>query len=177
MCFVEVDVRREDGKPIAHCTTAVRGRFSKPEPELYVSAGDHGQSDPGAMGPHVGKMPFTAARGLVVEHMTGGTSRIRMPWRDANGDAHGGTAEGAVLALLDTTGAMASWAETGPGRFKASTPSMQAQVLAPVEQVDLVAYGRLVQRCDEIFWSDVEVTSAEDRRVFARGTVIYRIVT
>ena len=51
------------------------------------------------------------------------------------------------------------------------------EILAPVERVDLVAYGRLVQRCDEIFWSDVEVTSAEDRRVFARGTVIYRIVT
>jgi uncharacterized protein (TIGR00369 family) len=177
MCFVEVDVRREDGKPIAHCTTAVRGRFGKEAPELYVSAGDRGESDPGAMGPHVGVMPFTAARGLVVEHMTGGTSRIVMPWREANGDADGGTAEGAVLALLDTAGAMAAWAETGPGRFKASTPSLQAQILAPAPPLDLVAYGRLVQRCDEIFWSDVEVASSADRRVFARGTVIYRIVT
>lgn len=177
MCFVEVDVAREDGKPIAHATAAVRGRFGAAPAAPYVSAGDDGRSEPGPMGPHVGKMPFTAARGLVVEHMTGGTSRIAMPWREANADASGGTHEGAILALLDTTGAMAAWAETGPGRYKASTPALQAQMLVPPEGVDLVAYGRLVQRDTELLWSDVEVTSAADRRVFARGTVIYRIVT
>lgn len=177
LCFVEVDVKREDGKPIAHATAAVRGRSGGEPTSLYTAAGDHGLAEPGAMGPHVGKMPFTAARRLDVQHMTGGTSRIVMPYHDANGDAGGGTHEGAVLALLDTTGAMASWAETGPGRYKASTPSMQAQMLAPPEKVDLVAYGRMVQRDDEIFWSDAEVASAVDGRVFARGTVIYRIVT
>jgi uncharacterized protein (TIGR00369 family) len=177
LCFVEVDVKREDGKPIAHATTSVHGRFGGAAPSLYTAAGDQGQSDPGAMGPHVGRMPFTAARRIHVEHMTGGTSRIVMPYHDANGDTGGGTHEGALLALLDTTGAMASWAETGPGRFKASTPSMQAQILAPPEKVDLVAYGRMVQRDNEIFWSDAEVASAVDGRVFARGTVIYRIVT
>jgi uncharacterized protein (TIGR00369 family) len=177
MCFVEVDVAREDGKPIAHATAAVRGRFAAPPAQVYVGAGDHGQSDPGQMGPGVGKMPFTAARGLVVEHMTGGTSRITMPAQAANADASGGMHEGAVLALLDTTGAMAAWAITGFGPYKASTPALQAQVLMPPEGVDLVAYGRCAQRDSELFWSEVEVTSAADRRVFARGTVIYRIVT
>ena len=129
------------------------------------------------MGPHVGKMPFTAARKLEVEHMTGGTSRIVMPYHDANGDAGGGTHEGAVLALLDTTGAMASWAETGPGRFKASTPSMQARIHSAPIREDLVGYGKMVQRDNEIFWSDVEVATVGDGRVVARGTVIYRIVT
>ena len=42
---------------------------------------------------------------------------------------------------------------------------------------DLVAYGRCVQQDNEIFWSDVEVASAADGRVSARGTVLYRIVT
>jgi len=177
MCFVEVDVSREDGKPIAHATAAVRARFGAPPAELYRSAGDHGRSDPGQMGPHIGKMPFTAARGFVVEHMTGGTSRIVMPARAANADASGGTHEGAVLALLDTTGAMAAWATTGPGPYKASTPALQAQILAPPEGGDLVAYGRCVQRDTELLWSEVEVTSAADRRVLARGTVVYRIVT
>jgi uncharacterized protein (TIGR00369 family) len=177
MCFVEVDVAREDGKPIAHATAAVRARFGAPPAQVYVSAGDRGQSEPGRMGPGVGKMPFTAARGLHVEHMTGGTSRIAMPARDANADASGGTHEGAVLALLDTTGAMAAWATTGVGPYKASTPALQAQILTPPEGVDLVAYGRCVQRDSELLWSEVEVTSAADRRVFARGTVVYRIVT
>ena len=100
-----------------------------------------------------------------------------MPLQESNGDADGGVHEGAVLALLDTTGAMASWAETGPGRFKASTPSMQAQLLAPPAREDLVGYGRVVQRDRELFWSDVEIASAVDARVYARGTVIYRILT
>jgi len=177
MCFVEVDVAREDGSPVAHATAAVRGRFGAPPVVPYRSAGDDGRSEPGPMGPHIGSLPFAAARGMVVEHMTGGTSRLVMPWREANADASGGMHEGAVLALLDTTGAMAAWAETGPGRYKASTPALQAQFLAPPEAVDLVAYGRLVQRDAELLWSDVEVTAADDRRVFARGTVIYRLVT
>jgi uncharacterized protein (TIGR00369 family) len=177
VCFVEVDVSREDGKPIAHATTAVRGRFDAPPAELATSAGDHGQSDPGPMGPHVGKMPYTLGRGLDVEHMTGGTSRITMPGSESNADSGGGVHEGALLALLDTTGAMAAWAETGPGRYKASTPSMQARILAPPTGEDLVAYGRMIQRDAEILWSEVEVASAASARVCARGTVVYRIVT
>jgi uncharacterized protein (TIGR00369 family) len=176
LCFVEVDVKRADGKPIAHATTAVRGRFGAEPASLAISAGDHGEADPGVMGPHVGQMPYTLARGLVVEHMTGGTSRITLSARDANADTGGGLHEGAVLALLDTTGAMAAWAETGPGRYKASTPSLQARFFAPPPGEDLVAYGRMVQRDAEMLWSDVEVATAREGRVFARGTVVYRIV-
>ena len=62
---------------------------------------------------------------------------------------------------------MASWAETGPGPFKASTPSLQAQVLAPSPKQDLVAYGRVVQRDGALFWSDAEVVGAADGRVIA----------
>ena len=57
-----------------------------------------------------------------------------------------------MLALLDTTGAMASWAETGPGPFKASTPSLQAQILSPPVEQDLVGYGWLVQRDGDVFY-------------------------
>lgn len=177
MCFVEIDVSRADGKPIAHATTAVRGRFGADPAQLALSPGDHGQADPGPMGPHVGRMPYTAARGLEVEHMTGGTSRITLPAREANADAGAGVHEGAVLALLDTTGAMAAWAETGPGRYKASTPSLQARFFAPPPDDDLIAYGRMIQRDAELLWSEVEAVSARDARVFARATVVYRIVT
>jgi uncharacterized protein (TIGR00369 family) len=122
-------------------------------------------------------VPFIGNRGIVVEHMSGGTSRLVMPFRDDNADLAGGVHEGAVLALLDTAGAMASWAESGPGRYKASTASIQVQNLAPAPKADLVAYGRCVQRDREFFWSDVEVASAADGRITARGTVLYRIVT
>ena len=176
LCFVAVDVRTEAGKAIAHVTSAVRGRFGIDASDLYTSAGDHGQSDPGTMGPHIGSIPFIGNRAIAVEHMVGGTSRLVMPWHDPNGDLAGGVHEGAALALLDTAGAMASWAETGPGRYKASTPVIQAQILAPPPHADLVAYGTCRQRDREILWSDVEVADAADARVYVRGTVIYRIV-
>ncbi len=176
LCFVEVDVETGEGKPIAHATTVVRARGGR-APELPISAGDDGASDPGAMGPHLGRVPFIGERGIRAEHMTGGTSRLVMPWKDDNADLAGGVHEGAVLALLDTAGAMASWARTGHGPYKASTPSMQAQLLAPAAKEDLVAYGRNVQRDDEMLWSDVEIAGASTARVFARGTVLYRILT
>jgi uncharacterized protein (TIGR00369 family) len=177
ICFVEVEVETSDGKPIAHVTSTVRGRFGAESPPPLRSAGDRGEADPGPMGPHIGRVPFIGNRGIAVQHMAGGASRLVMPWLDSNADLDGGVHEGAVLALLDTAGAMASWAETGPGRFKASTPSIQAQILAPAPRTDLIAYGRCTHRDNEIFWSDVEVASVAEGHVCARGTVIYRIVT
>jgi len=177
LCFVEVDVATAAGKPIAHATSAVRARFGADEPERAVVAPDHGESDPGRMGPHLPSIPFIGARGIAAEHMTGGTSRITMPASEANRDASGGLHEGAVLALLDTTGAMASWAESGHGPYRASTPAMQAQIVGAPPGEDLVAYGRCVQRDAEIFFSQVDVATAGERRLVARGTVLYRILT
>lgn len=176
-CFVEVDVATAEGKSIAHATAMVRARFGAPEAALAAATGDDGAADPGRMGPHVARLPFLVARGVRIVHMAGGRSRLAMPLADANRDAAGGVHEGAILALLDTTGAMASWAATGPGPYKASTPALQAQLLAPAPATDLVAYGRVVQRDGEAFWADVEVAGAADARVVARGTVLYRIVT
>jgi uncharacterized protein (TIGR00369 family) len=177
MCFVEVDVQTAGGKPIAHATTAVRGRFGAEESLPARVGGDHGDAEPGPMGPLIGSIPFVGNRGITVEHMSGGTSRLVMPFREANGDSGGGVHEGAVLALLDTTGAMASWAESGPGRYKASTPSIQAQLLMVPPKQDLVAYGSCVRRDREIFFSAVDVATASDAVLVARGTVIYRILT
>ena len=177
MCFAEVEIETEDRKPIAHVTAMVRARFGAPAPALPKSAGDHGRAEPGTMGPHIGAIAFIGNRGIRVEHMTGGTSRLVMPFRDTNADQDRNVHEGAVLALLDTAGAMASWAETGPGRYKASTPAIQAQILAPAGQGELVAYGRCVLRDRELLWSDVDVVRRDDAAICARGTVVYRILT
>ena len=177
LCFVSIDVKTLEGKPIAFVVTTVRGRCGAEPAKTVVSAGDHGEADPGPMGPHIGRVSFIGNRGIAVEHMAGGTSRLVMPYAEDNADLAGGVHEGAVLALLDTAGAMASWAESGPGRYKASTTSMQLQNLGPAPEADLVAYGRCVQRDREIFFSDVEVANAADGRVCARGSVLYRIVT
>ncbi len=177
LCFVEVKVRSEGERAIADAILAVRGRCGAAPVDLLTSSGDGGEHDPGPMGERVGGVPFIGSRGIEVELMRQGRSRLRMKWRPENGDLDGGTHEGAALALLDTAGAMAAWAVTGPGRFKASTPSIQAQILGPPPAGDLVAYARVIQQDNEIFWCDVEVAAAADQRICARGTVLYRIVT
>ena len=73
--------------------------------------------------------------------------------------------------------AMAAWAESGPGPYRASTPSLQLQNISAAKREGLVAYGRCVQRDQEIFWTDVEVASQETGEVRARGNVLYRILT
>ncbi len=177
LCFVEVSVRTAEGRPIAHATSAVRGRFCADPAPAVRCPGDDGAAEPGPMGPLIGRIPFMGKRGIRVEHMSGGRSRLTMPLADANRDASGGVHEGAVLALLDTTGAMASWGKVGPGRYKASTPTIQAQIIAPPPGADLVGYGRVVRHDPPLFWSDVEIASAAEGETVARGTVLYRIVT
>ena len=178
ICFLEVNVHTESGKPVSRGLCTVRGRFGDTGSEPVIFAGDHGESDPGAMGPALaGRVPFIGRLGLNVQHMAGGTSRINMPFIDINADAHGGVHEGAILAHLDTTGAMAAWAETGPGKFKASTVGVYAQMVDWVEGKELIAYGRVEQRDREIFWTQVDVATASTSRTVARGQVLYRIVT
>ncbi|MCG8589627.1 MAG: PaaI family thioesterase [Proteobacteria bacterium] len=177
LAFASVSVRTEDGKPVAQGLVSVRGRFAaalSPPPEAL---GDDGAEDLGPMGPFLQRVPFHGKLGLSAEHMAGGRSRIVMPWCESNADAAGGVHEGALLALLDTTGAMAAWAETGLGRFKASTPGIQARIFAPPPRAELVGYGRVLYRDRELFFCEVEIVDREHHRAIARGTVNYRIVT
>jgi uncharacterized protein (TIGR00369 family) len=179
LCFVDVTVTSESGKDVSHATLMIRGRQGADANEGPVSNAVTEGNEPGEMGPAITQMvPFIHERGIVIEHMAEGKSRLLMPWQDSHSDSvSGGTHEGAALALLDTAGAMAGWAVTGPGRFKASTPSMQAQVLAAPPKGDLRAYANVTYRDNEIFYSDVDVVGIEDGRTCARGTILYRIIT
>jgi uncharacterized protein (TIGR00369 family) len=180
LCFVEVTVTSESGRDVSHATVLVRGRAgAEPNVGPPTQAVSAEGNDPGKMGGAVtASVPFIHERGIVIEHMADGQSRLRMPWQESHGDlTNGGTHEGAALALLDTAGAMAAWAVTGPGAYKASTPSMQAQVLAEPPAEELVAYAQVSHRDNEIFYSDVEVASANSGAVCARGTILYRIIT
>lgn len=177
LAYVEVDVTGDTGKAVAKGLVTVRGRFGDDPVLTPVADGDDGEADPGPMGAFIGAVPFHSALGLDVEHMVGGRSRIVMPGQAGNHDAAGGVHEGAVLGLLDTTGAMAAWAQTGPGRFKASTSGLQARFLEPPPAGDLIGFGRVRHHDRELLLCDVEVCRATDRRVVAHGTVNYRIVT
>lgn len=179
LCFVESSVFSESGKHLTHATLMIRGRQGADESVGPQTLGDDGFADSGVMGPIVtDAVPFIKSRGMQIENMSEGQSRIVMPWKDTHADiVTGGTHEGAALALLDTAGAMAGWAVTGAGPYKASTPSMQAQILATPPKGDLVAYAKVRHQDNEIFYSDAEVASVETGQVCAKGTVLYRIKT
>jgi len=114
LCFAETTVTEVDGKSIAQISTVVRSRDDVPGRALPAARGDDGATDLGPMGPFVGSMPFSQARQLTVQHMADGRSRLVMSLGDANAELDGAFHEGAVLALLDTTGAMGAWSVVGP---------------------------------------------------------------
>lgn len=175
LCFVSIEITTRNGQAIAQALATVRARFDHPQTELPQTFGDSGETDPGPMARFIVQQPFIAARGMRIENMAKGMARIAMPASKANADGDGRVHEGAVLALLDTTGAMAAWARTGPGRFKASTASIQIQTLAPPSAGDIVAYGRCIHQDREMLWSDAEVVDTASGCVTTRGTVFYRL--
>ncbi len=175
LCFVDTTVEKLDGAPIAAATAVARARFDRAPLNLPLTFGDDGETEPGALASVLEKAPFMANRRMSIDHMAGARSRVTMPLCDENAAETGALHEGAILALLDTAGAMASWATAGIARWKASTASLQAQSLAPPPSGDVVAYARCIHRDQEMYWSDVEVAEASSGRVTTRGTVFYRL--
>ncbi|HEX4862605.1 MAG TPA: PaaI family thioesterase [Acidimicrobiales bacterium] len=179
LAHVEVDVASASGKPVAKGLVTARARFGARAP-LPAEPGGFGSdvaTDPGPMGPFIGSIPFHAALGISAEHMAGGISRIVMPEKHSNAGSEGDVHEGAIMALVDTTGAMSAWAKTGPGRYKASTPGLQARIFDPEPRGDLIGYGRVVHHDRELLFCDVEIRTTGTERLVADGTVNYRIVT
>ena len=100
-----------------------------------------------------------------------------MPFRTELGDGSGAVHEGALAALMDTTGALASWSLTGLDlRYKASTVGIHANFHAAPRGEDVVAHARTLRRNNEIFLNQVAVSGRSDGGVVAAGTVTYRIV-
>lgn len=176
LCFVEVTTHTKDGKATGHATLAMRGRMGLAPAKMVKCPVDAGGAEVSPMGKMMGSVSFIASRGLKAEQMADSRARMVMPDIEANRDLNGGHHEGAVLALLDTCGAMAAWAETGPGPYKASTASIQAQLQKPQPTGELVAYAHVVNRDNEIFWSHVDVAERQSGDLVAQGTVLYRIV-
>jgi uncharacterized protein (TIGR00369 family) len=112
---------------------------------------------------------------MQITHMRDGTARVDMPWAPDNADADGRVHEGAVAALLDTAGAMASWSIVGLDfRYKASTVAIHASFHAPAAGEAVVAHARTLRRANESFLNTVTVSAGG--RTIATGSVTYRIV-
>jgi uncharacterized protein (TIGR00369 family) len=180
LTFVEVDVHTDAGKPIARGLTVRRN--APPSPVDRVRAArERVPASSDAPPPGFTKLftmaPFMARLGLQVVRVENGEAIVRLPWLAANTDADGTLHEGALAALADTTGAMASWSLVPlDPRNKASTPVVHLNVHRAVRDEVVVAHARTLARCDEIFTNAVTVLSEASGTVIATATVTYRIV-
>jgi len=182
LVYSDVDVRTDAGKQIA------KGLVTHRIVERAAVAAQRQRSTPAEPAPdgsaEVPKnaavfvsLPFISRMGMSVTHARDGEAFMRMPSAAHIADADGAVHEGALAALIDTSGAMASWSITGLNfRYKASTVGVHVSFHARAAGEDLVAHARTLRRNDEIFLNQVTVSGAQSRRVFAGGSVTYRIV-
>jgi uncharacterized protein (TIGR00369 family) len=183
--YADVEVHTDAGKPIAKglvvhrtvaCGAADAGERQHTK-TVEAPAGAQGEDDVPARARMIVSVPFMAGLRLAIRRMRDGHAVIDMPFAPEKTDGGGALHEGALAALLDTTGAMASWSITGIDfRYKASTVAIHASFHAPAAGEDVVAEARTWRRNDEIFLNQVTVSGAASRRVLATGSVTYRIV-
>lgn len=180
--YSRVDVRTDAGKRIAIGLVTYRlfDRAAKPaaaerQMALPPPAAPAGEKVRGADA--FVMAPFISRLGMTVEAAHGGESVLAMPFRADNADDTGAVHEGALAALIDTTGALASWSLVGLDmRFKASTVGIHANFHASAAGEDVVALARTMRRNNEIFLNQVTVAGRTSGALIASGSVTYRIV-
>lgn len=180
LCFVEVDVRTDAGKPIARGLATHRSAPPGDADRQLLRDPDDGLAPSEALPGFVRfftAAPFMARLGIRGLRAEDGTAAAALPWSAAHTDVTGGLHGGAVAALIDTTGAMASWSLVPlDPRNKASTPALHVTHHSPAYDEDVVADAITLRRADELFTNQVTVRGATSGRLIATGTVLYRIV-
>ena len=181
--YCDVDVRNDGGKAIAKGLvthrTLERGSAPPPADRQRVSMAEPSveEGDVPPLAKAIVSVPFMKGLGLRIAHMRDGHAVVQMPFtadKSVDGEA---IHEGALAALLDTTGAMASWSIVGLDlRHKASTVGIHVSYHGPAAGEDVVAEARTWRRNNEIFLNQVVVSGRTSERVVATGTVTYRIV-
>jgi uncharacterized protein (TIGR00369 family) len=183
LVYSAVDVRTDAGKRIAIGLSTHRGfdvaanplaaerQFALPGPAAS-SATDlvHGARA-------FVMSPFMARLGIGVERAHGGAARLVMPCTADKCDADGAIHEGALAALIDSSGALSAWSLVGLDmRFKASTVGIHVSFHGRAPGEPVVAHARTLRRNNEIFLNEVTVVARESGAVLASGAVTYRIV-
>jgi uncharacterized protein (TIGR00369 family) len=182
LTYVDVDIRSDAGKRIAKGlvtyravdpsqfpSAGARQRFGVPE---VVAAREPLRGARAFMA-----VPFIARLGMELRHARDGEAVLSMPFKAENADHDGAVHEGALAALIDTSGALASWSITGLDfTYKASTVGIHVSHHVAARGEDVLAHARTWRRNNEIFLNQVTVSGAASGRVVATGSVTYRIV-
>jgi len=180
LAYASVEVRNDAGKALATGLVTHRMAAGSPadrERALAPDTAPPAAAEVPSLARAIMGVPFIAGRGMRITHMHEGRSQVVMPWMPANAGPAGTVHEGAIAALLDTAGAMASWSVVGVDfRYKASTVGIHASFHAPAHEEDVVADARTLLRANESFLNTVTVRGGTSGRTIATGSVTYRIV-
>lgn len=179
LAYAAVDVATDAGRVVATGLITHRMAPAGPTDRELTSPPDEirATGDVPKLARMLVAVPFIARRGMQITHMRDGQARVEMPWMPDNGDWAGHVHEGAIAALLDTAGAMASWSLVGLDfRYKASTVAVHASFHAPAIGEEVVAHARTIRRANESFSNTVTVSGSTSGRTVATGSVTYRIV-
>jgi len=180
LAFVEVDVRTGAGKAIARGLVTHRSGEPGGSDRQLIRDPEASLEPDGELPPFARiftAAPFIARLGIEARHAADGAALTLLPWRDANADRDGALHGGAVAALIDTTGAMASWSLVPlDPRNKASTPALHVTHHTPAHGEPVLAEATTLRRNDELFANEVTVRGGDSGRLIATGTVLYRIV-
>jgi uncharacterized protein (TIGR00369 family) len=180
LAFVAVDVATGAGKAIASGLVVWRGGDDGPADRQRLATAAATAASEARLPSFVRfftAAPFMSRLGIAARDVGDGTARAGLPWQAANAGATGALHPGAVAALVDTTGALASWSLVPlDPRNKASTPALHVAWHAAVRDEGVTASATVVRRTDELFQSTVAVHGDVSGRLVATGTVTYRIV-
>jgi uncharacterized protein (TIGR00369 family) len=182
--YSDVDVRNDAGKRIAKGLVTYRAFDVTSVPAAAQRQRETTPSLPAAATHQLVAhargfvmVPFIARLGMQADHASDGQAVLHMPFKTENADADGAVHEGALAALIDTTGALASWSITGLNfAYKASTVGIHVSHHTRALREEVVAHARTLRRMNEIFLNQVTVSGRDSGRVVATGAVTYRIV-
>ncbi|HVN64253.1 MAG TPA: PaaI family thioesterase [Candidatus Binataceae bacterium] len=178
LAHVRADVTSSTGKPIATGTAIFR---AVPGPENTAGSA---ANPPFAVETHdipsLARMltaaAFIAKLDINLDYYYQGRARLKMPFRADLADDTGTIHEGALGALIDTSGAMAAWSLIKPaGGMRVSTVSIDVNFFASAPGKGVTAYSYNLARRKELYFNRVDIL-ADDGTIVACGSVIYRIV-
>ena len=120
--------------------------------------------------------PFVQELGVTLVEIEDGRALRSLPFRHELSTV-GDMVHGAAIAgLMDIAAMCASWAGAEiPDKLRGVTVSMATEFIASAHAEDLVAEGTLLRRGASLCATEVEIRTASDQRLIAKGLATYKV--
>jgi uncharacterized protein (TIGR00369 family) len=175
--FLQASVQTHEAKPICQGLMIYRAPdYAGSPPRLYSRPVLLPELPPGPQAqPILREGDFIGALQIATAHESPGRVCLTMPCAAAYVDERGQLHEGALAALLDIAGTLASWTLVRRQGSRGATIGMQLSYVTPTQEA-VMATAYVQQRSEEVFLSTVQITSLTTRQLVAMGNVSYRII-